>query len=94
LKKPSTIGSNRAIHELTFKRPIVKVETWLSERDIGPLQTEVWIYPLYPGGYQAIVAVWDRIWIFEEIKGRFRIADIQHVKGFSRNGIPIVTKFN
>lgn len=63
-----------------------KIRHWMEDRDIVPIQSEIIIYPEYPDTWEAVVAAWDRVWIFRVVRGEIRIRDIQHVRGFRPNG--------
>ena len=81
----TSLRKNARANQVQFKPLIKVVEKWFKHRDI-PMQTDVWIYPNYPNGWEAVVGAWDRVWIFECYKGSFSIIDVQHMQGFKPNG--------
>lgn len=81
----ASLRQNARANQIQFKPLKKEVEEWFKHRDI-PIQTDIWIYPNYPNGWEAVVGAWDRVWIFESYKGRFSIKDVQHMQGFKPNG--------
>lgn len=82
----------KAIHQLQYKKSIQEIKRWMRNRDIGPLQSDVWIYPNYPYGYEAAVCAWNRVWLFRRFGTHFYIDDIQPLQGFRPNGTIIFKK--
>ena len=73
-------------NQLKFRQPRRKIEQWLLERDIGPIQSDIWIYTEYPWGWVGVVAAWNRLWIFRDHRGNFMVVDVQHIQGLNKNG--------
>lgn len=84
-------------NQLQFKRPQQIVEEWFESRNIGPLQSDIQIFPEYGEyhtGWQAAVIVWDRVWIVggeyytraNITRFKLFIDDIQPIRGFRPNG--------
>lgn len=76
--------------QLKYRKPKKAVEEWFAARDI-PIATEIWITPLYPNGWEAVLGAWERVWIMRNDRGDIYIKDIQHVVGFNPNGTLIVS---
>lgn len=79
-------------NQLQYGLPRALVASWLDLRGIQK-QSDIWIRPLYPSGYEAVVAAWNRVWIFRyNIRTKeLVIKDIQHVQGFYPNGMLIIS---
>ena len=81
---------NARAEQLRHRQPRFEVRKWFKSRNI-PITTEIWIYPEYPNGWEAILGAWDRIWILKCDRGTISIKDIQHVQGFNPNGTLIIS---
>lgn len=105
---PQNIRQVAMTNQMMFKRPRQIIKEWLEKRNIGPLQSEIVIYPEYSKyhtGWQAAVIVWNRVWLFGgeyysrsgTTKFKIFIDDIQPVQGFRLNGAiifdPIDTEY-
>lgn len=75
--------------QLKFTRPRAMVKEWFQKREIE-IQSEIWIYPLYPTKFKAIVAAYDRAWIFTGYNGHLELTDVQIIYGFNPNGTLIL----
>lgn len=81
------------IDQAQYDRPRKKVEAWMRDKDIWPLQAETWVYPThYPFGCTVVATAEYRIWVFRIVKSDISIIDIQHVIGFHPSGAPILLK--
>lgn len=90
MRKIRDVRKNALANQLQYKRPQADVRKWFKARDI-PIATEIWIYPLYPSGWEAILGAWDRVWILRNDRGAIYVKDIQPVQGFHKNGTLIVS---
>jgi len=90
MRKIRDIRKKALANQIQYKKPEVEVRTWFYKRNI-PIATEIWIYPLYPNGWEAILGAWDRVWILKCDRGVIWVKDIQAVQGFNENGTLIVS---
>jgi hypothetical protein len=90
MRRIQDIRGNGKTEQLRYKKPRYEVRVWFKARDI-PITTEIWIYPEYPDGWEAILGAWDRVWILKSDRGVISVKDIQHVQGFNPNGTLIVS---
>lgn len=81
---------NALVNQMQFRKPQAQVRKWFEERDI-PIVSEIWIYPIYPFGWDAVLAAWDRVWILNCDRGKIVVKDIQPVQGFRPNGTLITS---
>lgn len=72
-------------NQMQYLKPQFEVRKWFKKRGI-PIATDIWVYPLYPGGWEAVLGAWDRVWIMKCDRGAIYVKDIQHVQGFNPNG--------
>ncbi len=90
MRRIRDVRKNGRIEQLRHRQPRNIVRKWFKSRNI-PIVTEIWIYPEYPHGWEAILGAWDRIWILKYDRGTIHIKDIQHVQGFKPNGTLIIS---
>jgi hypothetical protein len=90
MRRIRDVRKNARIEQLRYKQPRYEVRKWFKARNI-PIVTEIWIYPEYPNGWEAILGAWNRIWILKSDRGMIHIKDIQHVQGFKPNGTLIIS---
>lgn len=90
MRKIRDIKTNASADLLRYKKPRHEVRKWFHTRNI-PIATEIWIFPEYPEGWEAVLGAWDRIWILKSIRGTIYVKDIQHVQGFKLNGTLIIS---
>ena len=90
MRRIRDIRKNGKVEQLKYKKPRYEVRKWFKSRNI-PILTEIWIYPEYPNGWEAILGAWNRIWILKCDHGVISIKDIQHVQGFNPNGPLIIS---
>ncbi len=90
MRRIQDLMKNAIIDQLKYKKPQHEVRKWFKARDI-PIVTEIWIQPLYPNGWEATLAAWDRIWILKSKNGVIWVKDIQPVQGFKPNGTLIIS---
>lgn len=90
MRRIRDVRKNGKTEQLKHKQPRYEVRKWFKSRNI-PITTEIWIYPEYPNGWEAILGAWDRIWILKYDRGTIYVKDIQHVQGFKPNGTLVIS---
>jgi len=80
-----------AKNNLRYHFPVAIVERELEE--MGKVkQTPIHIYPIYPYGWEGVVGVDDRLYIFQYDAGLLNL-EIEPVYGFYPNGLPRRKKY-
>lgn len=90
MRKIRDVYKNAQADRMQYKVPQFQVRKWFHQRKIL-IATDIWIYPDYPDGWEAILGAWDRVWILKSIKGVIWVKDIQPNRGFNPNGTLIVS---
>lgn len=74
-------------NQLKFRKLSKAVQCWFEFRNIE-IQSEIWIYPMYPRKWRAVVAAKNWVWTLE-YDPKYRkivILQIEETKGFYPNG--------
>lgn len=72
--------------QLKYRKPRDIVNAELRRYDLEP-RTDIWIYPAYPYGWDAVVGAGNlRVYIFTYRRGNLRLTDIKPCRGFRKNG--------
>lgn len=90
MRKIRDVKRNAQINQSRYEQPKQVIWEWFNTAGIR-IDTDIWIHPRYPYGWDAVLGAWDRVWVIRVHKNQVTITDIQHVQGFKRNGTLIVS---